>query len=240
MVVVNESYPSECIQFRSILNHSQLRFRVDGMTPVRQQSEPAVLVSQDTNSRPSHEKPNQMAAEVENSQKPDRGNHSIQQDLASQSSQPCAAGQVALPQNSRQEDRTPPNSLDAPLISTIPESDPQELMDQSHKDVAGGQPIQQSNWERDALDDIIDEAKATSHLVSQPITLPGLKKLSSITSLWISWIPRMTATKMASKVTVKTRVQKSQIQDGKHMQAKRTKNPSGHKFSPVCRSMIQK
>ncbi|KAJ5329435.1 DNA polymerase family X [Penicillium brevicompactum] len=164
MVVVNESYPSECIQFRSILNHSQLRFRVDGMTPVRQQSEPAVLVSQDSNSRPSHEKPNQLAAEVDNSQKPDRGNHSTQQDLASQSSQPFAAGQVALPQNSRHEDRTPPKSLDAPLISTIPESDPQELMDQSHKDVAGGQPIQQSNWERDALDDIIDEAKATSHL----------------------------------------------------------------------------
>lgn len=169
MVVVNESYPSECIQFRSILNHSQLRFRVDGMTPIRQQTEPVVLVSQDTNSPPSHEKPNQMAAEVDNRQQPGRGTHSTQQELVSQLSQPFAAGQVALPQNSRQEDRTPPNSLDAPLISTIPESDPQELMIESHKDVAGEQPIQQSNWERDALDDIIDEAKATSHLVSQPM-----------------------------------------------------------------------
>lgn len=178
MVVVNESYPSECIQFRSVLNHSQLRFRVDGITAGRQQVEPVAPVSPDTVSNHLNEKPNNIATETDNyhglgspahKHSTIRGTHSTQQTLPSQPDPRPAAGQVTLPHHSKEEGGTPTDSLDAPWISTIPESDPQRLTTESFKDVVSEQPVQRGNSERDALDDIIDEAKATSHLVSSLI-----------------------------------------------------------------------
>ncbi|KAJ5561969.1 DNA polymerase family X [Penicillium sp. DV-2018c] len=139
IVLVNESYPSECIQFRSVLNPSQLRFRVDEI----------------------------LTAEVDKS-------------LAA--AQPSLPDSLPLKKSRREKDQSPekdPSSIGEVThtfpedgLSTIPKaasgSTPDaEAASSIHEAATHGEGSRGSR-ERDALDDMIDEAKATSHLVTAP------------------------------------------------------------------------
>lgn len=57
-----------------------------------------------------------------------------------------------------------PNPLPKDSPETVPESVPHAVT--SDHETATEEACKRGTWERDALDDIIDEAKATSHLVS--------------------------------------------------------------------------
>jgi DNA polymerase IV len=123
VALVNETYPSECIRFRSILSPSQARFRVEG-TPASGQNDapapepPTVPVSVD--SLPL------KAPRREKEQTPEPSQSPIQQVIHDRQPAPEVVSTPAVGENSSEETR-----------------------------------------ERDALDDIIAEAKATSHLVSR-------------------------------------------------------------------------
>ena len=131
VVLVNESYPSDCIQFRSVLNPSQLRFRVqEASKPTEEEKKkgkeqetlPLVVESTSLNDLPLKPSRRQQALSPEFSQP------SVEEDLSAATTEP--AEEFA----SEEEDSR--------IIR-----------------------------ERDALDDIIDQAKATSHLVNHVIPL---------------------------------------------------------------------
>jgi DNA polymerase IV len=60
----------------------------------------------------------------------------------------------------------PPDPPASPFEDEILESYQEELVVETVKGQAKEEGTYNGGWERDALDDIIDEAKATSHLVS--------------------------------------------------------------------------
>lgn len=113
--MVDESYPSECIKFRSVLNPAQSRFRVNGT--------PASVVE---------EQPLDQAARQ-----------------SSDDSLP-----LKEPKGKRQKTPTPSEQSSCGQVDPGPVQRPVNV-----EDVAGR--------ERDILDDIIDEAKATKDLVSK-------------------------------------------------------------------------
>lgn len=122
MALVNESYPSECIRFRSILSPSQVRFRVEGTPASGRRDAPApapetVLVSVECLPL--------KAPRKEQAQTPEPSQPPIEEVMNNSQPAPEVVATPAVPENSSEETR-----------------------------------------QRDALDDIIDEAKATSHLVS--------------------------------------------------------------------------
>ncbi|KAF3385372.1 DNA polymerase lambda [Penicillium rolfsii] len=120
VVFVNESYPAECIRFRSILSPSQMRFRVEG-NPASGQHDTltpalaAVPVSVD--SLPL------KAPRKEQEQTPEPSQSPAQQVIYDSQPAPEVVSTPAVPENSSEETR-----------------------------------------QRDALDETIAEAKATSHL----------------------------------------------------------------------------
>jgi DNA polymerase IV len=128
VVLVNESYPSDCIQFRSVLNPSQLRFRVqEAPKPTeeekngkKQEQLPLVVESISHNDLPLKPSRREQALCPESSQP------SVEEDLSAATTEP--AEEFASEEG------------DSRIIR-----------------------------ERDALDDMIDQAKATSHLVNHVI-----------------------------------------------------------------------
>ncbi|CAG8129532.1 unnamed protein product [Penicillium salamii] len=162
VVIVNETYPSECIQFRSVLNHSQVRFRVEGTLSVLQTEDHAISVPQGAALKPPAKSLDQGAAGSQNSQcssqqgagsQIDPDVNTADQDLAAQLIQGPAA-----------HSDQPPDSSNLAFGSTVPNRDTKELVSESCEEDAGEQGMHKGKWKRDALDDIIDEAKATSHL----------------------------------------------------------------------------
>lgn len=137
VAVVNESYPSECIRFRSVLNHSQLRFRVADNISVAQKDQAPV---------------NQLS------------------------------DSLPLKSPLRRRDK-PVDQLDSPFEFAVPESYPEELVAEPIQKVTDTEETDNCFWGRDALDDIIDEAKATSHLVSSSICEWSLISLMRLNSL---------------------------------------------------------
>ncbi|CAG7926043.1 unnamed protein product [Penicillium olsonii] len=170
VVVVNESYPSECIQFRSLLNHAQMRFRVEGAHFISQKQKQNVPTRQHATLNPSPESLNQGSDESENLQYPKRSDDdcqrgpdesSAQQGPASQLIQAPVASQAPPSRTRKQDEETHSSGL--AFVSSVDARSPQDLTSSS-KETEGEQGIAKGKWKRDALDDIIDEAKATSHL----------------------------------------------------------------------------
>ncbi|KAE8394303.1 hypothetical protein BDV23DRAFT_169637 [Aspergillus alliaceus] len=116
IALLDESYPSECIKFRSILNISQARFRVNGIPVVSEKGETSPL--------------NESSAE------------SFALKAASRQQQPETQSQ------SSESEEDPPYVQQA---NNYPEKTSQE-------------PVYEPLRERDALDDMIDEAKAVKDL----------------------------------------------------------------------------
>ena len=118
---MDESYPSECIKFRSMLNPTQTRFRVNGIPTPSTVKEP----SPDT-------------AELSSAEslplKPPRG----------------------------QEQNTPTQSDQQSNDQNVPGPTHDQQIDQVTSAAQGEVPPR----ERDALDDLIDEAKTVQDLVS--------------------------------------------------------------------------
>ncbi|KAJ5893971.1 DNA polymerase family X [Penicillium taxi] len=112
MIIVNDTYPSECIRFRSILSPAYARFQVEGVQSAEKQ-DPAMLIEGEPSSTKSFP-----------------------------------------PKSPIREEDSPPKSSGS--VST----DRQIPAAPTHKAMNTGLPT----CERDALDIIIDEAKAIQHL----------------------------------------------------------------------------
>lgn len=132
IILVNETYPSECIQFRLVLNPLQLRFRVDGISTTEKEQSPVAEPPDSLPLKPSRR---------EKYLSPDRHQSSIEEPPLSH-----------LP-------RDPPN--------VIPETIPSvsNAIVKCANEAATEEMAPARTWKRDALDDMIEEAKATSHLV---------------------------------------------------------------------------
>ena len=143
--LVNESYPSECIRFRSVLSPSQARFRVEGI-PEDGNKEALVLV------------PAPAPA--------------LAQDPAPASTTvPVSAASLPLKPSRRDQEQTP-EPAQPPTKEAINDSRPaSEVVARSSVPEGSCERTRQ----RDALDDIIAEAKATSHLVG---TTPSSRESS--------------------------------------------------------------
>ncbi|KAJ5951008.1 DNA polymerase family X [Penicillium vulpinum] len=139
VALVNESYPSECIQFRSVLDTSHLRFRVNG-TPTTEKEKSAVT-------------------------------------------EPPPPDSLPLKQSRREKNQSPksylspieeltPNPLPKDFMETVPESVSHAVISEPVHETETEEACERSNWERDALDDIIDEAKAITHLPLDPLESP--------------------------------------------------------------------
>ncbi|CAG8887201.1 unnamed protein product [Penicillium egyptiacum] len=139
VALVNESYPSECIQFRSVLDTSHLRFRVNGTATTAEKEKSPAPEPSPLDSLPL--KPSRR----EKTKSPER-------DLS-----PVV--------------ETTPNPLPKDFPETVPESVPQVISDPENETTTE-EACKRGDWERDALDDIIDEAKATSHLPLDPVEFP--------------------------------------------------------------------
>ncbi|KAJ5827270.1 DNA polymerase family X [Penicillium robsamsonii] len=136
VALVNESYPSECIQFRSVLDTSQLRFRVNGTPTTAEKKSPVAELPPDSLPlKPSRREKNQF---------PER----------------CL---------SPVEESTP--NLPKDFKETVPESVSHTVITEPVHETTE-EACKRASWERDALDDIIDEAKATSHLPLDPLEFP--------------------------------------------------------------------
>lgn len=126
MALVNESFPSECIRFRSILSPSHVRFRVEGTPTSGHNDAPAPVPAPALANVPvSVESLPLKASRKEQEQTPE-------------TSQPPT--EEAIPGS--------PAASEVVVTSSVPEDSPEETR------------------QRDALDELIAEAKATSHLVS--------------------------------------------------------------------------
>lgn len=131
IALVNESYPSECIRFRSVLSPSQARFSVEGIPKVGHEEAlvPAPALAQD----------------------PDPASTTL----------PVSAASLPLKPSRREQEQTP-----EPAQSLT-----QEVINDSRpaSEVVARSSVPEASCEgsrlRDPLDDIIAEAKATSHLV---------------------------------------------------------------------------
>ena len=118
---MDESYPSECIKFRSILNPAQTRFRVNGI--------PAPSIAKE---------PSPDAAE------------------------PSSAGSLPLKPPKGQEQNPPTQSDQQPSDQNVPGP----THGQQTEQVTSAAQEEVPPRERDALDDLIDEAKTVQDLVS--------------------------------------------------------------------------
>ena len=154
-----------------------MRFRVEGTPLISQKQEQKVPTRQHATLNPSSESLNQGSVEFENFQYPKRSDddcqrgpdeNSAQQGPVSQLIQAPVASQ-APPSRTRKQDEVT-HSSGLAFVSSVHARSPQDLSSSS-KETEGEQGIAKGQWERDALDDIIDEAKATSHLVSPPLSL---------------------------------------------------------------------
>ncbi|KAJ5767086.1 uncharacterized protein N7511_004702 [Penicillium nucicola] len=127
VVLVNESYPSDCIQFRSVLNPLQLRFRVNGVPKLT----------------------------IEEKRQGQKQSHVVRESVSA----------IDLPlKPSRREQALYPESSQPRFEESI-----QAVTASSVEEPAGEEMHIRNLRERDALDDIIDEAKATSHLPLDPL-----------------------------------------------------------------------
>jgi DNA polymerase IV len=143
VILVNESYPSDCIQFRTVLNPSQLRFRVQG---VPKQAE-----------------------------KEDKGKEPEQLPLGVE---PTSVNELPI-KPSRREQALCPESSQPSAEEVL-----QAVALEPDEEIYGEDEGNKINRERDALDDIIDEAKATSHLVNHITRLRKFKQLILFPSPW--------------------------------------------------------
>lgn len=140
VALVNESYPSECIQFRSVLDTSHLRFRVNG-TPTTVEKEKSLVAEP-----PLPDSLPLKPSRREKNQSPERYLSPVEE--------------------------LTPNPLPKDFPETVPESVPDAAISEPVHETPTEEACKRGNWERDALDDIIDEAKATSHLPLDPIEFP--------------------------------------------------------------------
>lgn len=123
VALVNETYPSDCIRFRSVLSPLQARFRVDGTPEAREAEEP------------------------------------------NRATEPSAPDSLPLKPSKR--------ALQAPETSqsSIENHSParpfhsNEVVSERVQEAPSTAEFREEPWERDVLDDMIQEAKATSHLV---------------------------------------------------------------------------
>ncbi|KAE8325149.1 hypothetical protein BDV39DRAFT_194623 [Aspergillus sergii] len=125
IALLDESYPSECIKFRTVLSTSHVRFRITGMPVVSKAKEAS------QQNEPSDESLPLKPA----------GRQKRQLDTQSQSSE------------SEDDSEYPP---DAQKVN--------DFSDEAHKEV-----VYEPLRERDALDDMIDEAKAVNTLPLDPL-----------------------------------------------------------------------
>ncbi|KAJ5494329.1 DNA polymerase family X [Penicillium fimorum] len=137
VALVNESYPSECIQFRSVLDTSQLRFRINGtQTTTEKKSLVAELPPDSLPLKPSWREKNQS---------PERYLSLVEESM--------------------------PNPLPKDFTETVPESVSHAVITEPVHETTE-EVCKRASWERDALDDMIDEAKATGHLPLDPLEFP--------------------------------------------------------------------
>ena len=120
---MDESYPSECIKFRSILNPAQTRFRVNGIPTPSVAKEPSPV----------------------------------------DADEPSSAGSLQLKPPKGQEQQTPTQSDQQPSDQNTPGP----IYGQQEDLTSAAQAAQEEVpfRERDALDDLIDEAKTVQDLV---------------------------------------------------------------------------
>ncbi|PYH88687.1 putative DNA polymerase POL4 [Aspergillus ellipticus CBS 707.79] len=119
IALVNESYPSECVKFRSVLSAMQSRFRVNGMAaPKAKETSPV--------------------------------------------DEPSSTASLAVkPARKEQRHQTPSESSGSQHAEELPE---QEI----GKSAKETEAARETGRERDALDDMIEEAKAVNHLPLEP------------------------------------------------------------------------
>ncbi|KAJ5301879.1 hypothetical protein N7508_006742 [Penicillium antarcticum] len=137
VILVNESYPSDCIQFRSVLNPLQLRFRVQGVP------------NPNTDKKKKEEEEEEEEEEEKQEQPPVL-------------TEPTSVNDLPLKPSRREQTLCPESSQlsvekDIQAATTEPAEEPAGEVD--------GRIIR----ERDALDEIIDEARAISHLPLDPL-----------------------------------------------------------------------
>ncbi|CAI7588352.1 unnamed protein product [Penicillium glandicola] len=140
VALVNESYPSECIQFRSVLDTSQLRFRVNGTPATAEKQKSPVAEPPPPDSLPL--KPSRR----EKAQSPERSLSPVEEST--------------------------PYPLPKDFTETVPKSVLHTVISEPVHETATEEASERGNRERDALDDTIDEAKATSHLPLDPLEYP--------------------------------------------------------------------
>ncbi|KAJ5185511.1 DNA polymerase family X [Penicillium cf. griseofulvum] len=169
VALVNESYPSECIQFRSVLDTSQLRFRVHGSSTTAEKNNSLVVDPPPPDSLPL--KPSRR----EKDQSPERRLSPVEEPT--------------------------PNPKSKDLTETVPESVSHAVISDPVNETATEEACKSINWERDSLDDIIDEAKATRHLPLDPLEVPtdesaadGSDIETSSSGEELSWKTRKSAT----------------------------------------------
>lgn len=124
VALVNETYPSDCIRFRSVLSPLQARFRVDG-TPEAQMAEESILATE-----------------------------------------PSAPDSLPLKPSKRylQAPVTSQSSIENHSPAAPSHSD--EIVSERVQEAPSPAEAREESRERDALDDMIQETKAASHLVS--------------------------------------------------------------------------
>ncbi|KGO75913.1 DNA polymerase family X [Penicillium italicum] len=141
VALVNETYPSECIQFGSVLDTSHLRFRVNG-TPTTTEKVKSPVAESPPDSLPL--KPSRR----EINQSPER----------------------CLPPVEEPTAKSLPNNFPESVLESMPNT----VISEPTHDAATAteETCERGNRERDVLDEIIDEAKATSHLPLDPVDIP--------------------------------------------------------------------
>lgn len=122
VALVDESYPSECIKFRSILNPAQTRFRVNGIPTPSVVKEPS----------------------------------------PADATEPSSIGSLPSKPPKGQEQNTPTQSDQQSNDQNVPGPTHDQHIDQ----VTNAAQEEVPPRERDALDDLIDEAKTVQGLVS--------------------------------------------------------------------------
>ncbi|QQK46767.1 DNA polymerase family X [Penicillium digitatum] len=168
VALVNESYPSECIQFRSVLDASHLRFRVNGI-PTTAEKEKSPVVEPPPDSLPL--KPSRR----EKNQSPELHLSPVEEPM--------------------------PNLLPNDFPENVTESVPHAVIFESVQENATEEACGRGDRERDALDEIIDEAKATSHLPLDPVEFSIDESAADTSDIEtssseeeLSWKPRKTST----------------------------------------------
>lgn len=189
IAVVNESYPSDCIRFRSALSTLQVRFRVEG-DPVATGKPVSTVVPESVPADSLPLKPSRRARQTS-------------------------------PETSQSTGETVPIEPFAPTLVVSETED-------------GG-----NGRERDLLDEVIDEAKAVSHLVSNFLYPLDSVYLLTLNSPSIHWI-QPTRNPVPKKPMVRRLIKRTRPRRNKESRLGKTNlGNHGRRVSPACKSLTR-